>query len=336
MDAEDDVPNLQSKRTALIANTLTPHGASVTVNISLNGVPHAIRRKSDTNEILLKVGTDEFKPVREQDIRELFSVQAYSQKQLSSVGIRAEELLRFVIAPISKQLAELNEQKTDATEAIRSNYAALQRKKGLNQALLKHSLEISSLDMQLQALKTSLSGLTTENAEVLQQHERFIVEQSVISQWQRDVDRLGEIMRKVKTDLQSLPKAQSIEGLPNQVILTKMQQAVDAAFAEAKKRIESIEPLFAETDTNWAEFPKQKRGWDAVFNAHEQAYLTVKQQATAHQDTITQISSIETRLKELRDSVAERQSAMNAYDTAEAEYQAGRDTWRGLFSKKPT
>jgi type III restriction enzyme len=331
---EDDVPNLQSKRKALIANTLVPHGASVTVNISLNGVPHAIRRKSDTNEVLLKVGTDEFKPVREQDIRELFAVQGYSQKQLSSVGVRAEELLRFVIAPIAKQLAELDEQKTDATEAIRANYAALQRKKGLSQALLKHNLEIASLEMQLQALKASLSGLTTENAGVLAQHERFTTEQSVISQWQRDVDRLHEIIRKAKADLQSLPKAQSIEGLPNQDILTKMQSAVDKAFSEAKKRIDGIEPLFTEADPNWAEFPKQRREWDAKFEAHNLAYQTVKQQATAHQDTITQINTIEGRLKELRDSVAERQSALNAYETAETEYRTGRQTWRGLFSKK--
>lgn len=335
--AEDgeEIPNFQVKRQSLVKNTLSQLAATVTVHFSLRGVRHTIRRRTDTNEVMLKVASDEFKAAREQDIRELFPIQAYSQKQLSSVGIRSEELLRFVENPIAKQLAEIDQQKVDASERIRANYAALQRKKGLTLALEKHSLEVGSLELQLQTLKSTLVGLEAADSLVLQQHERYLAEQAIVSQWQRDVDRLKEITRKTRADLQSLPRATSLDAtLPNHVELSQMQKLIDAAFKIAKQQIDSIDQLFSETDNGWSDFGKLKRQLEASFDAHGSAYLTVQQQATAHQSTIVQINEIDSRLKELREAMTERQSTLATYQAAESEYQTARDSWIALFAAK--
>ena len=99
--ADEELPDFQSKRAAL---SRTPYPHTVTVHFSLNGVSHEVRRKSETQEILLKIGDAEFKPCREEDVRDLLGVQAYSQKQLSAVGVRTDELVRFIQAPLAKHL----------------------------------------------------------------------------------------------------------------------------------------------------------------------------------------------------------------------------------------
>ena len=49
---------------------------------------------------MLKVSEDDFVPAREADIQALLPIHAYSQKQLSSVAVRVDELRRFIVAPI--------------------------------------------------------------------------------------------------------------------------------------------------------------------------------------------------------------------------------------------
>jgi chromosome segregation protein len=331
----EEIPNFQSKRVSLVKNTLAPFTSTVTVNFSLNGVRHTVRRKTDSSELLLKVGNEDFKTVRDQDIRDLLPVQAYSQKQLSSVGVRSEELLRFIEAPILKQLAEIDEQKSDAVESIRGNYAALQRKKGLLNALEKHRLEVASLELQCETLKATISGLKPEESAVLQSHERYLSEFAIVSQWQRDVERFKSIIQKAQSELQSLPKTALLdESLPNNSILNTMQALVDTSFANAKQKLNTIEPVFSESAETWAEFSKLNRQWQATFEAHSAAYLTVQQQATTHQATIKQINEIDARLKELREAIAERQSTLVTYERAELEHNAARKLWISLFVKK--
>jgi len=73
------------------------------VEFLLNDVKHIVKRNSKKQEILLKIGAGEFTTATEQQVRNLLPIQAYSQKQLSSVGIRIDELKRFVELPIKQR-----------------------------------------------------------------------------------------------------------------------------------------------------------------------------------------------------------------------------------------
>ena len=66
-----------------------------------------VRRNSKTDELQLKVSGGEFSVCTETDIRTLLPIQAYSQKQLSNVSVRIEELSRFVETPIRGLLDDL-------------------------------------------------------------------------------------------------------------------------------------------------------------------------------------------------------------------------------------
>ena len=100
---EDDAPNYVARRRRLIDQTLRPLNATVEVKFDINGVPHAVRRDSQNGELLMKIAGDEMRPCSEEEVRRLLPIQAYSQKQLSDVSVRVDELSRFITAPIRAQ-----------------------------------------------------------------------------------------------------------------------------------------------------------------------------------------------------------------------------------------
>ncbi len=79
---DDDLANPTTRRERLIEDTLRSVQGQVEVQFSVNDIPHVVRRNSETGEILLKVGANEYSKAREDDIRALLPIHAYSQKQL--------------------------------------------------------------------------------------------------------------------------------------------------------------------------------------------------------------------------------------------------------------
>ena len=82
----------EERRQSLIARTLAPYSAVVQVNLMINGVRHAIRRNAGSGEIALKIGDAAFEKCVGEDVRRLLPIHAYSQKELSGVAVRVEEL----------------------------------------------------------------------------------------------------------------------------------------------------------------------------------------------------------------------------------------------------
>jgi chromosome segregation protein len=115
----------------------------------------------------LKVANGEFSVCSEGDIRTLLPIQAYSQKQLSNVSVRIEELSRFVEAPIRGVLDDI-EKTFDRTAAeMRQLYATLLRKRQLQQQITKDELHLQSLTEQAANIRKSLSGLSEEDTKLL-------------------------------------------------------------------------------------------------------------------------------------------------------------------------
>ncbi len=141
----DDAPNYQTRRSRLIESTLKPHGATVDVAFSVNDVPHLVRRNSKDGTLLIKIADAELRPCAESDVRALLPIQAYSQKQLSDVSVRVEELTRFITAPIRTELATIARQIEDKTERIRQTYATKRRQQSLGGEIAKRTLAAKSL-----------------------------------------------------------------------------------------------------------------------------------------------------------------------------------------------
>lgn len=157
--SDDEMANPSVRRRNLIAATLTPVGGQVEVYFTINGIPHVVRRDAAKEEILVKVGSDEFTKARESDVRALLPVHAYSQKQLSGVSLRVDELTRFVTSPVKPRLDELDRQIGDVAGRLRENYGTLQRARALDANVARSTLTEKSLGEQAANLRASLTGL---------------------------------------------------------------------------------------------------------------------------------------------------------------------------------
>ena len=118
----EEIPDQSARRRRLISQTLAPFGGHVEVHLLVNGIPHLVRRHGESGDVLLRVGAGDLQPAAHNDVRALLPVQAYSQKQLSSVSVRVDELTRFVTTPIGDVLDSIGTRESDLAAKTRENF----------------------------------------------------------------------------------------------------------------------------------------------------------------------------------------------------------------------
>jgi hypothetical protein len=143
------------------------------VHFTINEIPHVVRRNAKSAELTLKVGGAEFVKAREADVRELLPVQAYSQKQLSSVSVRIDELTRFVESPIRRNLATIDRGMDEAAARMRENYATVQRHRQLRMAIQRLELTEKSLAEQATTLRASLEDVSDDDRKILDDKPKY-------------------------------------------------------------------------------------------------------------------------------------------------------------------
>lgn len=335
LDDDGDVASYQAKRASLIENTLKPHNAIVAVHFRINGVAHVVRRKTETGEVLLKVGEEPFKDVHERDVRELLPLHAYSQKQLSAVGVRSEELLRFIESPVARKLSEIGSLQSDSVARIRSSFAKVQRKKSLAHEIARQEVELGSLEQQWSELQKGLKGLSPQDQDVLGKHKLYLVEQDSLKKWERNTEKFSQVIENARTEFASLPSSfESAETLPNNVLLTEAHKRLSSIFSSARTQLEQIGQLLTESSDDWKRYSECRREWEAKFAAHEKEYEEVKQRAGEHEALLKQITEIEVRIKSLKETIIERKTNLEGQGSPEVEYKAAQSQWFVLFQQK--
>jgi chromosome segregation protein len=185
--SDEDTPNYQARRSRLIDQTLKPVGATVQVRYEVNGVPHVVRRSSEDGSLLIKIANDDMRSCTEDEVRTLLPIQAYSQKQLSDVSVRVEELSRFIIAPVRAELGNIERQAADRAERIRQSYATRRRQRSLAQTLQNRELQAKSLTEQADAIRASLTGLSDEDRTLLDTGKVFDAANLAVQSWKDGV-----------------------------------------------------------------------------------------------------------------------------------------------------
>ena len=165
--SDEDAPDYQARRLRLIEGTLKHFGATVDVAFTVNGVPHQVRRTSKDGSVQIKVGSDELRGCTESEIRTLLPVQAYSQKQLSNVSVRLDELARFITAPIRAELGKLERQMGEQEDKLRKSFSTRQRQKTIERDIARLLLEIRSYQEQANQIRASLGGLSDADRHLL-------------------------------------------------------------------------------------------------------------------------------------------------------------------------
>jgi len=325
---EDDLPKYQEKRKKLIEKTLLD--ATVQINFIKNGINHSVRRKINTNEIFLKIGAGEFEVTTEDNVRDLLPIQAYSQKQLSTVGVRIDELRRLVHSPIRQELNDFN-LKFDSLKAdIKRCYEQKMRKKQAELEIEKNELELKSLFEQVESLRNGLKGISDQDKETISVHKQYEVIEQLVEEWKGEITSARGVVKNIKRDISNAPAA-----IPEDVKLPEQEQAVISDIHTETGRVfddiklalsaidEQLDPKGKSLTNLNVLFEKTK----VLFAQHKQKYETAKQKSTSQEATLIQIQKIEDRVKEIRRLLTEKKQGISKAGDPEEQFNSLKRSW---------
>lgn len=239
--SDEDTPNYQGRRSRLIDQTLKTVGASVQVRYEVNGVPHVVRRESQDGSLLIKIANNDMRPCTEEEVRTLLPIQAYSQKQLSDVSVRVDELSRFIITPVRSELNRMEQQESDRAERIRQSYATRRRQRSLIQTLEKRGLEERSLAEQGDTIRSALTGLSEEDRALLDKGKIFETTDQIVHSWQTGLSSFRAATVGLRATIDSLlSQTEPPPAEPETEILQTAHAEYHRILADAKSDLDGL------------------------------------------------------------------------------------------------
>lgn len=337
--ADDDAPNYQARRMRLIDQTLKTLNATIDVRFRINNVPHVVRRSSLDGSLQIKIAKEDLRPCTEDEVRSLLPIQAYSQKQLSDVSVRVEELSRFVTAPIRSELDKIERQANDAAGRIRELFATRLRHRTLTHTLQRRALEETSLREQAAAVRASLTDLSAADQAALDQGKLYETADRSVQSWKNEATTLRTGATRLRQTVESsLAQTNVPPAEPDADVLKAAHAEYRALLTDAKNALDEViaraTAIDSRTDTLKAESPW--RIWAEKFAVVKAAYDDAVQRSSAHGEKLKQLKVIEDQLgAHTRETDRIREELRTLGDT-EATYQAERENWRNLLAQRDT
>ncbi|QWF22245.1 AAA family ATPase [Nocardioides sp. LMS-CY] len=298
--AEDEVADPRVRQRRLIEVTLKALKAHVEVHCVINGITHVVRRHADDGTVQLKVGDGDFEKVREGAIQSLLPIQAYSQKQLSSVAIRIDELLRFVTSPIQRDLEEIERRQHEVAGRLRENYGSLQRHRDLSTEIERSELRVRSLGEQAQALRDGLSGISEADRLVLDGKAAHDRARTAESAWTQQLGTahsdLTELVTRLETSLGDMTKPDTIPADISTEVDASFEASV-AALSALKDKVAVLAEEFAVLMADGGAVAVPRADLAAKLDAYEQTYAAVKARSSAHEAKLGELASLEQQQK---------------------------------------
>jgi type III restriction enzyme len=324
LGAEDDeiaYPLVRQKK--LIQATLHPYDAYVEVHCIINGVIHVVRRNATDGSVRLKVGSGEFEDVSDSAIQDLVPIQAYSQKQLSSVAIRVEELMRFVTAPIQRQLDSLDSSIREITAQLRQSYSTLERHRSLSSDIDKHTLRMQSLTQQAQSLRDGLAGLTDSDREILDNKGGYDEIRSAHHGWNQKLADVEQHLTSVVGTLDSAVAAVKVPSSTPEGLKSTTQEVSD-------QFLETFRTLRSNIKNEVRKLRSSQEGGGAIattsgsltrkIDAFESQYQAVKSRSSEHEAKLADLSKLETEQSELQALIQQKTAERESLNDPETEY----------------
>lgn len=334
---DDDMPNYQARRKRLIDQTLKQLKATVEVRFEVNDVPHVVRRNSEDGSLLLKIANDEMRECTEEEVRSLLSIQAYSQKQLSDVSVRVDELTRFITAPIRAELSQIERRAADSAELIRQSYATVRRERALIQTIQKRNLEEKSLDEQAKNLRAALTGLSEEDRALIDRGKIFDAADRSVQSWQSEINYIQNGAADLRqTATTYLAQTEPPPTEPEEKILKAAHESFRALLVETTSALDTLirgaAAITAATETMDPDSPW--RQWAEKIAAFKTAYEAAVQRSSAHSEKMKQLKAIEGQISNHARETARVKEDLRSLASAKETYQTGRDAWQNLLKSR--
>ena len=325
LESSDEIPDYDRRRQSLVSATLKDFGGEVTVGYVKNGVAHVIRRDAGTGKVFLKVGEQEEQQTTEQFIQSFALLQGYSQKQLSHVSVRNEELLRLVTAPISADLTSVEERMATHANEIRLAFQQEETRLQLASQLRAIELERSSLVEQVDILKAQITDLPANQKKAIEEHP-FMEKGNRIAldlegTFGKARDELAAAKQRFRQQISQAPEVQA--ALPADIV-AGLRAKLIAALEASEVQLENV---ISGLDEAASSFNADLQKLQALIASHRSEYSSATSTNTSIQHHLEQFRAVSTQvssLSEQRDDLKKRVAELG--DTA-GNLKKARDKW---------
>ena len=310
---DDEVADPRIRQRRLIESTLTPLEAHVEIHCTINGIAHVVRRYAKTGEVQLKVGVGDYEVVREDVVQSLLPIQAYSQKQLSSVAIRLDELLRFVTSPIQRQLEDIDRKLAEVSGRLRENYGTLQRYRVLVNDIDKSQVRIASLAGQAQSLRDGLAGLSGEDRVTLDSKAAYDDIKAASAIWQQQTNLVESSIANTVDEVDgALSRLALPENVPElaKVDATALLDQTREAIQSLRIGLIGAKDDFIAKAAEGGSVAKSADEVTARIKAFEESYAAVKQRSSAHEVKLKELAALEQQQQASRDLLQTQQGQL--------------------------
>jgi len=329
----DELSGIEKRRNALIQKTLVDFKGEVRVTVEKNGILHIVKRNSETKEIQIKIGEGDFILVNEDEIRKLLPVQSYSQKQLSDVGIKTEELKRFIDQPILSQLDRIRTQIIDIGGKQTKAYNSLVLAKELEKEIDSLNLESKSLTIQIDNIRKSLKGIDTEDQKIINDKSGIEIEKTIVQNLGKEIDVFRIKAREILELLKIYPEPLGgTEALINKDLIQELSNSIDNKFQEINRVASEFGNIFS--DESMKEFNELKSKWEKLVNEYDIKYETAKSKSQSSQQQLSEIQKIEKRITEISNLLSDRRNQLKNIGDPKQDFVALRSEWIKLHNEK--
>lgn len=328
-----DGPDLAGRRRRLIDLTLAPVEGHVEVHFELNGIPHVVRRYPGGSDLRLKIGDRPMGPATEAEVRALLPVRAYSQRQLSDVGVDLDELTRFMTAPILDQLEELERREAELATAIRENFVHLQRSRSLGRAIARDRLAHESLGLQAAAIRDQLGGLSEDDQAVVRSKPGWDQGQAVVADWASRLEQASREIQQAAANLARLSAGVAADldpSIPEHPVLAAVQAEALALLGGAETGLAAVLGALRDGAEPHSPLKAQTARWSARYAQFESEYRDAAQRSTAHAVKLDELASLEARRRDLKQSLDTYTQELELLGAPAVSHESLRVEWRTL------
>ena len=336
---EDEAPNYQVRRGRLIDQTLKPLKATVQVAFVVNGVPHIVRRAGEDGSVQIKIADGDLRQCSEEEVRGLLPIQAYSQKQLSDVSVRLDELSRFITTPIRSQLSQFETRLSETGRLIRQTYTDRQQRRSIERRIGERELEAASLQEQAETLRGSLTGLSEADKGLLDQGSAFEAADEAVETWLAQIRSLSNNL----TEIVQNARVNQSQAEPPPEEPSEAKPVLGAAYQQYQELLTAAQSVLSElveraghilTASNDADVKTPWGNWTKRVSDFRVAYDAAVQRSSAHSQQMEQLRLIERRLSEHRRETNRLREELKGLLNAEKEYLSERGAWHALSRER--
>lgn len=314
---EPHVPAFEKKRINLIANTLEAVGGKVTIEWKKNNVTHKVVRDSSTKSIMLSIGDGNPREATAEEINTLIGIQAYSQKQLSTVGVQLSELRRFLETPIQGILREHYNKDNALASNIHRDIIRIQDRKRCLATISECESVIESSKKQVSDLKKRVKGLAVEHMTVVKQHSNIEHEYNYIADIRLKLEQLYKTQNDFINAIDAISDIREVsEIFPNQEILNHLRNEINQLSKNLKIILDQ-----AKEQMQSSKWRLIYHSWETKYLEHIDLYNKAIHQNKENEKILKEIEELNNIIKDKEVTVLENRAMLNELGDPEFDFQ---------------